>query len=257
MSDHNRDLCRLLDALIPGDRRWPSASAAGVTGAAIEAESDAGTVDWALALGATAPELAETERREPARFRRLLAAVYRAYYTTPAVQAVVTALANAGPREPSAHFDDSLVARVIATQAGKRRATMPADIVLSSPANVAPATTYEHVARAVDFAFVAGQIAKDERGNWVGLGDAGAQARQVYVNIGRILDSIGARPADVVKINTILVDRADRDAVTAERLKFFGSHRPPHTGIIIAGLGSPEVRVEVEVVVYLPPGRGR
>jgi 2-iminobutanoate/2-iminopropanoate deaminase len=134
---------------------------------------------------------------------------------------------------------------------------MPADIVLSSPANVAPATTYEHVARAGDFAFVAGQIAKDEHGNWVGVGDAGAQARQVYVNIGRILDSIGARPTDVVKINTISVDRADRDAITAERLKFFGSHRPPHTGIIIAGLGSPEVRVEVEVVVYMPPGRGR
>ena len=128
---------------------------------------------------------------------------------------------------------------------------MPADIVLSSPANVAPATTYEHVARAGDFAFVAGQIAKDEHGNWVGYREVTAYS------IGRILDSIGARPTDVVKINTISVDRADREAITAERLKFFGNHRPPHTGIIIAGLGSPEVRVEVEVVVYLPPGHGR
>ena len=46
--------------------------------------------------------------------------------------------------------------------------------------------------------------------------------------------------------------RADRDAITAERLAFFGEHRPPHTGIIIAGLGSPEVLVEVEVIAYLP-----
>ncbi len=128
-------------------------------------------------------------------------------------------------------------------------------IELSSPANVAPAATYEHVAVAGDFAFVAGQIAKDEHGNWIGIGDAGVQARQVYVNIGRILESIGAGPTDVVKINTISVDRADREAITAERLKFFGAHRPPHTGIIIAGLGSPEVRVEVEVVVYLPGAR--
>jgi 2-iminobutanoate/2-iminopropanoate deaminase len=51
-----------------------------------------------------------------------------------------------------------------------------------------------------------------------------------------------------------MVDRGDRDAVTAERLKFFGDHRPPHTGVIVAGLGSPEVRVEVEVTVYLPRG---
>jgi enamine deaminase RidA (YjgF/YER057c/UK114 family) len=50
--------------------------------------------------------------------------------------------------------------------------------------------------------------------------------------------------------------RADRDAVTAARIAFFGDHPPPHTGIIIAGLGSPEVRVEVEVIAYLPARRG-
>jgi 2-iminobutanoate/2-iminopropanoate deaminase len=128
-------------------------------------------------------------------------------------------------------------------------------IALSSPKGVAPAATYEHVARAGDFVFVAGQIAKDAAGNWVGLGDAGAQARQVYANIGRILASVGATPRDVVKINTILTDRADRDAVTPVRLGFFGAHRPPHTGII-AGLGSPEVRIEVEVIAYAPKRRG-
>jgi enamine deaminase RidA (YjgF/YER057c/UK114 family) len=128
--------------------------------------------------------------------------------------------------------------------------------VLIHPPGVAPASTYAHVSRAGDFVFVAGQIAKDEAGAWVGLGDAGAQARQVYVNIGRCRACAGASPRDVVKINTILVDRADRDAVTAARLAFFGDHRPPHTGITIAGLGSPEVRVEVEVIAYLPARRG-
>lgn len=123
---------------------------------------------------------------------------------------------------------------------------------LVDPAGVAPSTSYSHVSRAGDFVFVAGQIAKDAAGVWVGLGDAGAQARQVYVNIAKCLASVGATARDVVKINTILVDRADRDAVQEARLAFFGDHRPPHTGIIIAGLGSPEVRVEVEVIVYLP-----
>jgi 2-iminobutanoate/2-iminopropanoate deaminase len=125
-------------------------------------------------------------------------------------------------------------------------------IELVAPAGVAPASTYEHVSRAGDFIFVAGQIAKDETGAWVGIGDAGAQARQVYVNIGRCLAAVGAGPRDVVKINTILVDRADRDAITAARLAFFGDHRPPHTGVVVNGLGSPEVRVEVEVIAYLP-----
>jgi hypothetical protein len=120
--DHNRGLAALLDLLIPGDRRWPSASAASVASADIAASVDKETFDWILSLAdATAAQLAIIEQDEPARFRRLLEAVYRAYYTTPAVQAIVTELANAGPREPSPHFDETLVARVIATQAGRRR----------------------------------------------------------------------------------------------------------------------------------------
>ncbi len=86
-------------------------------------------------------------------------------------------------------------------------ATANQKLTLVDPPNVAPATSYSHVSRAGDFVFVAGQIAKDEAGAWVGLGDAGAQARQVYVNIGRCLASVGATARDVVKINTILVDR--------------------------------------------------
>ena len=128
-------------------------------------------------------------------------------------------------------------------------------IRLSSPPDVARASTYEHAARAGDFVFVAGQVARDENNQWVGLGDAGRQAAQVYRNIGRILADVAAKPTDVVKVNTILVDRDDRDAVTAERLKFFGDHRPPHTGIIVYGLGSPEVKVEVEVIAYVPTER--
>lgn len=125
-------------------------------------------------------------------------------------------------------------------------------LLLGSPPDVAPASSYEHGARAGDFLFVAGQIAKDEAGDWVGLGDAGAQARQVYRNIGRILAHFGAGPENVVKITTFLVDRADRDAITEARLAFFGDHRPPHSGLVIAGLGSPEVRVEVEVIAHIP-----
>ena len=128
-------------------------------------------------------------------------------------------------------------------------------ITLSSPPDVARASTYEHGARCGDFIFVAGQVARDENNQWVGIGDARAQAEQVYRNIGRVLAHFGAGPEHVVKINAIMVDRADRDAVTEPRLAFFGSHRPPHTGIVIAGLGSPEVKIEVEVIAYLPQAK--
>jgi 2-iminobutanoate/2-iminopropanoate deaminase len=128
-------------------------------------------------------------------------------------------------------------------------------VTLVSPEGVHRAANYEHAARAGDFVFVAGQIAKDETGQWVGLGDAALQARQCWRNVLRILAHFGAGPADIVKINTILVDRADGPAVTAERFAALGPHRPPHTGVIVTGLGSPEVRVEVEVVAYVPEAR--
>ena len=128
---------------------------------------------------------------------------------------------------------------------------MSNEIILTSPPDVFPAANYEHVSIAGDFAYVAGQVARDENGQWVGIGDAGAQATQVYKNIGRILAHIGATPKDVVKIMVFLTDRADAPAVSAARKAFFGDHRPPHSGIIIGGLGSPEVKVEIEVIAYV------
>ena len=129
-----------------------------------------------------------------------------------------------------------------------------AKVLLTNPPELWPPPNYSHCARAGDFLFLAGQIARDGAGHWVGLGDAGAQARQIYENIGAILAHAGASPADVVKVTTILTNRADNPAVTAQRVAFFGAHRPPHTGMIVQALGSPEVLLEVEVVAYRPRG---
>ncbi|MBO6602343.1 MULTISPECIES: RidA family protein [Paracoccaceae] len=125
-------------------------------------------------------------------------------------------------------------------------------ITLSSPPDVARAPTYEHASRAGDFIHVAGQVARDENGNWIGGDDAGAQAVQVYRNIGRVLAHMGAGPQDVVKITVYMLDRDDSAAITKARLDFFGDHKPPHTGLLVAGLGGPQVKLEVEVVAYLP-----
>lgn len=128
---------------------------------------------------------------------------------------------------------------------------MSTGVTLTSPPDVNRVAGYEHVAIAGGFAFVAGQVARNVDGTWIGGHDAGDQAAQIFRNIDRILVHIGAQPSQVVKINTILVDRADSAAVSRERLAFFGNHRPPHTGVIVAGLGSPHVKVEVEIVVYV------
>ena len=120
------------------------------------------------------------------------------------------------------------------------------------PEGIYRPASYDHAMWAGDTLYVAGQVARDERGELVAPGDASGQAAQVYANLGRVLEAAGVRRDQVVKVVTYLVDGADGTAATAERRRFFGAHRPPHTGLVVAALGGPEVRLEVEVVAYAP-----
>lgn len=119
------------------------------------------------------------------------------------------------------------------------------------PDGIYQPSSYNHTMRAGNTLYVAGQVARDVNGELVAPGDAAGQAQQVFHNLGVVLKAAGADWHNVVKITTYLVDRNDAAAVSAVRLAHFGDHRPPHTGLIIAGLGSPDVRLEVEVIAVL------
>lgn len=114
--------------------------------------------------------------------------------------------------------------------------------------------SYDHATWAGDTLYVSGQVASDADGHIVAPGDAAGQARQVWANVGRVLAAAGVGPEHVVKVMTYLTSGADREAVTAERLRFFGDLRPAHTGLVVTAMGSPEVVLEVEVVAYRPGG---
>lgn len=120
------------------------------------------------------------------------------------------------------------------------------------PTDIYQPTSYVHAMRYGNTLYVAGQVARDAKGDLVAPHDAAAQAELVYDNLERVLAEAGATLRNVIKVTTYLVDRADSPAVTAVRLARFGDHRPPHTGLIVAGLGGPEVRLEVEVVAIVP-----
>jgi enamine deaminase RidA (YjgF/YER057c/UK114 family) len=111
--------------------------------------------------------------------------------------------------------------------------------------------SYVHGLVAGNFLFVAGQVAFDESGRLVGDGDPGAQTRQVFQNLEKVLKSAGAGWRDVVKMTTYMADRSHGDAVRAVRYEYLGEHRPPHTGVI-AGLGDARILVEVELIAMLP-----
>ena len=129
-SDAAANSASVLDTLIPGDgKSWPAFSAAVDVPLFVEsgtpemqhALAALGDAIAGLAPSERAPAIAAWEKAESQAFAALLRAAHRSYYTAPRVLATVAALADAAPREPSPIFDPALVARVIETNAGRRR----------------------------------------------------------------------------------------------------------------------------------------
>jgi enamine deaminase RidA (YjgF/YER057c/UK114 family) len=94
---------------------------------------------------------------------------------------------------------------------------------------------------------VSGQIAQDERGELVGHGDPGAQARQVFENLRRCLAAAGADFGDVVKLTFFVLDVEDLPAVRTARDAVIDTARPPaSTAVQVAALIAPGYLLEVE-----------
>jgi enamine deaminase RidA (YjgF/YER057c/UK114 family) len=96
--------------------------------------------------------------------------------------------------------------------------------------------------------FVSGQLGVLPDGS-VASG-AEAQAAQCFVNIAAILTAAGMGPADLVRLNAYVTDRAHLAAYMRARDAFIaGLAEPPaSTLMIVAGFARPELLVEVEAV---------
>jgi enamine deaminase RidA (YjgF/YER057c/UK114 family) len=80
-----------------------------------------------------------------------------------------------------------------------------------------------------------------------GAGDAKAQAEQAMDNVATLLGEAGANLADVVKATVYVTDRAfvaDVNEVVLRRL----GETPTFTTLVIKGLASPELLMEVDIV---------
>jgi 2-iminobutanoate/2-iminopropanoate deaminase len=119
------------------------------------------------------------------------------------------------------------------------------------PALAEPISHYTDAVRAGDLLFVSGCVPVDGDGNLV-PGDVVAQTRQVFANIGAVLDAAGAAFGDVVKVTVFLIDMDDRQAVNTVRREVFGSVRPASTLVEVSRLAVPGALIEVEAVALIP-----
>jgi 2-iminobutanoate/2-iminopropanoate deaminase len=100
--------------------------------------------------------------------------------------------------------------------------------------------------------FIAGQVALDAAGRLVGAGDVAAQTEQIYQNLAAILAANGATFADVVKMNTYLVDIADVLAVAEARRRYLAAEPPAGTLVAARALVRPDYLIEIEAVAAVP-----
>ncbi len=120
------------------------------------------------------------------------------------------------------------------------------------PPSLTPNPAFSPAVQVGELLFVSGQVAQDNDGNTVGIGDCEAQTRHIMSRIGTIAEAVGATMQDVVKITTFLTDISNYSGFSKVRGETFPSSPPASSTVIVAGLVRPEFLVEVEAIVHIP-----
>jgi enamine deaminase RidA (YjgF/YER057c/UK114 family) len=122
------------------------------------------------------------------------------------------------------------------------------------PVNQSRAVTFPGMSQAVvagEIVVVSGQVALDDSGQIVGIGDAATQAEQCFLNIERLLDLSGAALSDVVKLTCFLADRAAYAGYLQAKLRRYPDAGPAGTAVIVAGLLDERFLMEVEAIAVI------
>ncbi|MEM7424580.1 MAG: RidA family protein [Pseudomonadota bacterium] len=117
-----------------------------------------------------------------------------------------------------------------------------------------PASHYDHgvlVPAPRETLYLAGQLGTRPDGTISGTFEE--QAQQAWRNVLLLLDEAQMSVGDIVKVTSFLVHREHVEAYVACHKDAVGDHKPPWTLLIVAGLGSPDYLVELDVTAVRLP----
>jgi enamine deaminase RidA (YjgF/YER057c/UK114 family) len=125
--------------------------------------------------------------------------------------------------------------------------------IIHNPPNTHKTVGYAHAARMGDLLFLSGQVAQNEQGEIVGVGDPEAQVEQIYRNMRAVLEAGGSSLARIGKMTILTTSRDYMPAIRAVRDRVFADvgHVPASTLAIISSLAHPDYLVEIEVVAAI------
>lgn len=99
--------------------------------------------------------------------------------------------------------------------------------------------------------FVSGTVGFDDNDRIV-AGGVGAETRQIFRNIEKVLATAGCRLADILKVNVVLSDADDFDAFNAAYKAIFA--KDPPARVTMAATLTIDAKVEIDVIAGVGAG---
>ena len=100
--------------------------------------------------------------------------------------------------------------------------------------------------------FISGLLAKDEKGEMVGVGDVSAQTEQICLNLQKAVRSAGGELKDIVRVDVYITDMSKFDEIHAVRRRYFPSNPPASTMVEVSGFTTEGALIEINAIAVLP-----
>ena len=106
---------------------------------------------------------------------------------------------------------------------------------------------YSHAVRIGDDIKISGAVSMDDEGNPTAVGDIEQQMKNVYSDLGQILNHYGCTFEDVIVENVFTTEMAKFMEVASYRSSIYTKQFPTGSWLEVRGLALPEFMIEIEL----------